>query len=156
MGGKVCLRRKGKKMLGIVNKILVFKIFLTTSSNTNFAFTLFSPIIWIFAESEGDGIKSRLPFKIFYTIKFQVSMFKRHKLWVFSFCAKNNQFSQTITQSFIRKSPFFRQIVNVMCLRSFAKQKTSHFRGYFEAASLSWLLCFAFLGYAVHPFCVSA
>ena len=57
----------------------------------------------------------------------QSSMFKRHKLLVFSFCAKNNQFSQTITPSFIRKSLFFRQIVNVMCLRSFAKQKT--FRG---------------------------
>ena len=25
----------------------------------------FPPIIWIFTEGEGDGIKSRLPFKIF-------------------------------------------------------------------------------------------
>ena len=28
----------------------------------------FPPIIWIFTEGEGDGIKSRLPFKIFYTL----------------------------------------------------------------------------------------
>ena len=29
----------------------------------------FSPIIWIFTEGEGDGIESRLPFKIFSTLK---------------------------------------------------------------------------------------
>ena len=29
----------------------------------------FLPIIWIFNEGEGDGIKSRLPFKIFSTLK---------------------------------------------------------------------------------------
>ena len=28
----------------------------------------FPPIIWIFIEGEGDGIKSRLPFKIFFTL----------------------------------------------------------------------------------------
>ena len=28
----------------------------------------FQPIIWIFTEGEGDGIKSRLPFKIFTTL----------------------------------------------------------------------------------------
>ena len=28
----------------------------------------FQPIIWIFTDSEGDGIKSRLPFKIFSTL----------------------------------------------------------------------------------------
>ena len=28
----------------------------------------FPPIIWIFTESEGDGIKSRLPFKVFSTL----------------------------------------------------------------------------------------
>ena len=32
-GGKVCLRRKGKTLLGIVNKLFVFKSLLTTSSN---------------------------------------------------------------------------------------------------------------------------
>ena len=33
MGGKVCLRCKGKTLLGIVNKLFVFKSLLTTSSN---------------------------------------------------------------------------------------------------------------------------
>ena len=33
MGMKVCLRRKGKTLLGIVNKLFVFKSLLTTSSN---------------------------------------------------------------------------------------------------------------------------
>ena len=30
---------------------------------------IFPPIIWIFTEHEGDGIKSRLPFKTFSTLK---------------------------------------------------------------------------------------
>ena len=42
MGGKVCLRSKGKTLLGIFNKI--------------------------FAEVEGNWIKSRLPFKFFSTL----------------------------------------------------------------------------------------
>ena len=29
----------------------------------------FPPIIWIFTEGEGDGIKSRLPLKIFSTLQ---------------------------------------------------------------------------------------
>ena len=33
MGGKVCLRHKGKTLLGIVNKLFVFKSLLTTPSN---------------------------------------------------------------------------------------------------------------------------
>ena len=33
MGGKVCLRHKGKTLLGIVNKLFVFKSLLTTSRN---------------------------------------------------------------------------------------------------------------------------
>ena len=71
MDGKFCLRYKGKTLLGIVNKLLVFKSLLTTPSNvllttpqTNF----FPPIIWIFTEGEGDGIEYRLPFKIFSTL----------------------------------------------------------------------------------------
>ena len=32
MGGKVCLRRKGKTLLGIVNKLFVIKSLLTTPS----------------------------------------------------------------------------------------------------------------------------
>ena len=30
----------------------------------------FPPIIWIFTEGEGDGIESRLPFKIFFALQF--------------------------------------------------------------------------------------
>ena len=33
-----------------------------------FVFTPYPPIIWIFTEGEGDGIESRLPFKIFSTL----------------------------------------------------------------------------------------
>jgi hypothetical protein len=63
-----------------------------------------------------------LPFKR----KKKSSMFKRHKL-----CALNIQFFQAITQLFNRKSHFFVKLSDVMCLRSFAKQKTSN-GGYFS------------------------
>jgi len=33
MGGKVCLRWKGKILLGVVNKLFVFKSLLTSASN---------------------------------------------------------------------------------------------------------------------------
>ena len=53
------------------NKDFVFKSFLTRPSNI---FTLnlkqtFPPMIWIFTEGEGDGIESRIPFKIFSTLR---------------------------------------------------------------------------------------
>ena len=35
MGGKVCLRHKGKTLLGVVNKLFVFKSLLTTPSNVS-------------------------------------------------------------------------------------------------------------------------
>ena len=54
-------------MLGDVNKLFVFKSLLTRPCNVlplhlkqTFPF-----MIWIFTEGEGDGIKSRLHFKIF-------------------------------------------------------------------------------------------
>ena len=63
MGGKFCLRCKGKTLLGVVNKLFVFKNLLTTpimfTPQANF------PIIWIFTEGKGDRIKSRLPLKSF-------------------------------------------------------------------------------------------
>ena len=55
MGGKVCLRRKGKTLMGIVNNLFV------DNTRQCFSFTPFPPIIWILNEGEGDGIKSRLP-----------------------------------------------------------------------------------------------
>ena len=54
-------------MLGDVDKLIVFKILLTMASNV-LPLQLkqtFPPIIWIFTEGEGDGLESRLPFKIF-------------------------------------------------------------------------------------------
>ena len=55
---------------GGVNKLFVFKSLLTTPSNVLplHLKQTFPPIIWIFTEGEGDGIKSRLPFKIFSTL----------------------------------------------------------------------------------------
>ena len=67
---KVCLRCKGKTLLGIVNKLLKTKRLLTSPSNVlplHLKQTL-STIIWIFTEGEGDGIESRLPFKKFSTL----------------------------------------------------------------------------------------
>ena len=57
-------------MLGDVNKLFVFKSLLTTSNNVLplHLKQTFLPIISIFTEDEGDGIKSRLPFKIFLTL----------------------------------------------------------------------------------------
>ena len=57
-------------MLGDVNKLFVFKSLLTTPSNVLplHLKQTFPPIIWIFTEGEGDGIKSRLPFKNFSTL----------------------------------------------------------------------------------------
>ena len=62
LGGKVCLRCKGKTLLDDVNKLFVLKVCwhrpamfcLITSNKT------FPRKIWIFAEGEGDGIESRL------------------------------------------------------------------------------------------------
>ena len=67
MGGKLCLRCKGKTLQGDVNKLFVFKSLLTMPSNVMSLYLkqTFPPIIRIFTEGEGDEIKSRLPFKIF-------------------------------------------------------------------------------------------
>ena len=70
MARKVCLKCKSKTLVGIVNKLFVFKSLLPTPSNVlplhpKHTFVL---LIWIFTEDEGDGIKSRLPFKIYSTL----------------------------------------------------------------------------------------
>ena len=62
MSGKVCLRCKGKTVLGDVNKLLKTKSLLTSPSNV-LPYHLketFLPIFWIFNEIQGDGIESRL------------------------------------------------------------------------------------------------
>ena len=57
-------------MLGDVNKLFVFKSLLTRPSNILplHLKQTFPPTIWIFIKGEGNGIKSRLPFKIFFTL----------------------------------------------------------------------------------------
>ena len=59
IGGKVCLRCKGKTLLGIVNKLFVFKICWQHPANF---------CLWIFTEGEGDGIESRVSPWIFFTL----------------------------------------------------------------------------------------
>ena len=68
MGGKVHLRCKSTTLLG--NKLFVFISLLTTPSNVLplHLKQTFPPIICIFTEDEGDGIESRLPFKICSTL----------------------------------------------------------------------------------------
>ena len=84
MGGKVCLRCKGKTLLGDVNKLFVFKSLLTTPSNVLplHLKQTFPPIIWIFTKGEGDGIESRLSFKIFSTLIFQHTYSKKCQMWL--------------------------------------------------------------------------
>ena len=62
MGGKVCLRCKGKTLLSIVNKLSKTKSLLTSPSNVlpYYLKETLPPIIWIFTEDKGDDIKSRL------------------------------------------------------------------------------------------------
>ena len=69
MGRKVCLRCKGKTLLGIVNKLLKTKKLLIMPSNVLplLLKQTLQTIIWIFTEGEGDRIKSRLPFLFFST-----------------------------------------------------------------------------------------
>ena len=70
IGSKVCLRCKGKPLLGILKKRLKTKSLLTMPSNVLplHLKQIFPTIIGIFTEGEGDGIESRLPFKIFPTL----------------------------------------------------------------------------------------
>ena len=60
-----------KTLLGDVNKLLVFKSLLTMLSNVLplHLKQTFPSMILVFTEGEGDGIKSRIPFKIFSTLQ---------------------------------------------------------------------------------------
>ena len=70
MGGLVYLRYKDKTKLEVGNKLFVYKSLLTTPTNVLplHLKQIFLHIIWIFTKGEGDGIGSRLPFKIFSTL----------------------------------------------------------------------------------------
>jgi hypothetical protein len=65
IGRKVYLKEEGKTLLGNFNKLFVFKSLLTTPNNAlplHLKLT-FPQKFLIFIDSEGDGMKSRLPFK---------------------------------------------------------------------------------------------
>ena len=65
MGGKICMRHKDKTLLGIVNKLFLFKSLLTTPSNVLPLHLSYSNVG---NTMEGYKIKSALPFKIFSTL----------------------------------------------------------------------------------------
>ena len=62
LGRKVCLRCKGKTLLGVVNKLLKTQSLLTSPSNVlpYYLKQTFQPIILIFTQGEEDEIKSKL------------------------------------------------------------------------------------------------
>ena len=61
MGGKVCLIYKGKTLLDIVNKLFIFKSFLTNVLSLQLEQTNMNTIS---NEGEGVRIKYRIPIKI--------------------------------------------------------------------------------------------
>ena len=67
MSGKVCLRRKGKTLLGIVSKTFCIQKFVDNTQQC-FAFTEGSSYSNVDDMMEGHKIKSALPFKIFSTL----------------------------------------------------------------------------------------
>ena len=84
MDGKVCLRCKGKTLLGVVNKLLKIKSLLTMPSNVLplHLKQTFLPIIWIFTEGKIDGIKFRLPFKIYSTFTRKINKHSLVTIWI--------------------------------------------------------------------------
>ena len=62
-------------MLGEVNKLFAYKRLLKMPSNVLplHLKQTFPPIIWIFTEVEGDGIKSRLSSSIFCTLTYKMN-----------------------------------------------------------------------------------
>ena len=70
MGVKVGLKCKGKKLLGIDNKLFNFKILLTTPSNVlpSHLKQTFPSIIWTFNQSEEDEVEVKLSSEIFSTL----------------------------------------------------------------------------------------
>ena len=104
-------------MLCDVNKRFVFKGLLTKPSNVLplYLKQTFPHIIWIFTEGEGDGIKSRAPFKIFSTLSNSRRMFLK-----ISHCAlvtrDRKSFTRKSTHVLDRLSGIFRLIFDVLSL----------------------------------------
>jgi hypothetical protein len=78
-GWKICLRCKGNVLPLHLKQI-------------------FSPIIWIFTEGEGDGIKSRLPFEIFSTL---VQKITKQKDWNYAFSKEIRKLHYTRSKVFV-------------------------------------------------------
>ena len=70
MGVKVCLRCKGKTLVGVVKTFLRTKSLLTSLSNVlpDYLKQIFPPMIWIFTQGEEDEIVSNLSSWIFSTL----------------------------------------------------------------------------------------
>ena len=84
-------------MLGDVNKLFVFKGLSTMPSNILplHLNEIFVTIIWIFTEAEGDGMESRLPFKIFSIL---LTYLFECFLILFNYCQPENQLKITNTK----------------------------------------------------------
>ena len=67
MGGKICLRCKGKTLVGVAKKLLKTKSLLTTPSNV-LRYISSKPSHHILNLTEGDGIESGLSSEIFFTL----------------------------------------------------------------------------------------
>ena len=80
MGGKVCLRCKGKTLLGVVKKLWKQKVCWQRPAMPFYLKQTFPIIIWIFTEGEGDWIKSRLPLRIFSTLLFLAFKLLKHEI----------------------------------------------------------------------------
>ena len=100
----------------------------------------FPPIIWIFTEGEGDGIKSRLHFKIFSTL---AQWFGRVKFWILMICfdfevgnVSENAFHLLLVKFYYCKIPC--KDVKVICIWSlFDTRKCIHL---FVQRAFKWLL----------------
>ena len=92
IGGKVYLRVIRQNIAGWCQQNFVFKSLLTTPRNVLplHLKQTFPPIIRIFTDGEGDGIKSRLPFKILSTLlknssnSYYINYYRYYNLTIFS------------------------------------------------------------------------
>ena len=92
MDGKVCLRCKGKTLLGVVNKLLNTKSMLTLPSNV---------LLLRLKQGEGDKVESSLTFKIFTT--FLINQFSSTPTpWL-----TRIDFTQILLAHKLKRFPFF-------------------------------------------------
>ena len=124
--------------MGDVNKLFVFKNLLTTPSNVLplHLKQTFPPIVWIFIE--GDGIESRLPFKIFSTL--HKYLHREHFIWIKIKLLKKNSMKKNVYQTLY----FFSEITPTHCLFKNSSWKLEKIVKTICSA-FSWQLIFVFL-----------